>query len=82
MRMISQDGAMDINYDLVHLSIAHNKYETEWYINARDRFSGKPIKLATYSSEKKAKAVFEAVSDELCKGKIVVMFSSDEEVKV
>lgn len=82
MRMISQDGTMDINYDLVHLSIAHNRDKTEWYINARDRFDGKPIKLAAYSSEKKAKAVLESVSEELCKEKIVVKFLSDEEAKV
>lgn len=82
MRMISQDGTMDINYDLVHLSIAHNRDKTEWYINARDRFDGMPIKLATYSSEKKAKVILESVSDKFCMKKIKVKFTPNEEVEV
>ena len=83
MRLISQNGKMDVNYDLVHLSIERNRVNSEWRIVARDRFDGDlALILAVYSSKEKVKAVFEAVSYEFCNGKGAVMFMSDEEVEI
>ena len=59
MRLISQDGRMNINYDLVHLSV--DEFNGIWLINAWDKLGGKPLCLATYSTKEEALREFELI---------------------
>lgn len=59
MRLISQDGRMNINYDLVHLSV--DEIIGKWCINAWDKFGGKPLCLATYPTKEEALREFESI---------------------
>ena len=59
MRLISQDGRMNINYDLVHLSV--DEFNGKWLINAWDKFGGKQLCLAIYPTKEEALREFENI---------------------
>ena len=61
MRIISQNGAIDIPYDYFSLTIATGKYEDVEYacIYCHNLSSPKGTKLAEYSSKEKAQKAME-----------------------
>lgn len=58
MRLISQDGYVDIPYDLSALSIGEFGDKTVIYVRSK-LFDEKPFVFATYSSEEKGLKVME-----------------------
>lgn len=66
MRIISQDGTIDIPYDCFSLTIATGKYEDVEYacIYCHNLSSPKGTKLAEYSSKEKAKKAMEMLREE------------------
>lgn len=65
MRLISQDGTIDVPYDYFSLSIASGKYEDieVAYIYCRNLSSPNGTKLAEYSSGEKALKVMELLRE-------------------
>ena len=61
MRIISQNGAIDVPYDYFSLTIATGKYEDVEYacIYCHNLSSPKGTKLAEYSSKEKAQKAME-----------------------
>ena len=61
MRVISQDGTIDVPYDYFSLSVASGKYEDVEvaYIYCHNLSSPNGTKLAEYSTEEKAKKAME-----------------------
>ena len=61
MRLISQDGTIDVPYDYFSLTIATGKYEDVEYacIYCYNLSSPKGTKLAEYSSKEKAEKAME-----------------------
>ena len=91
MRLISQDGMFDVNYDNGSLAVGVGKYEEciSAIITYYDHSSQKGTKLAEYRSKAKALKVMEmlrkeylvTVYDYRTKPK-VFKFPADEEVEV
>lgn len=65
MRLISQDGTMDVPYDYFSLSIASGKYEDVEvaFIYCHNLSSPNGTKLAKYSSREKALKVMELLRE-------------------
>ena len=65
MRVISQDGTIDVPYDYFSLSVTSRKYEDVEvaYIYCRNSSSPNGTKLAEYSTEEKAKKAMEMLRD-------------------
>lgn len=61
MRMISQDGTIDVPYEISSLSMAVGKYEDVEHaaIYCHNSSTSMGTKMAEYSSEKKAKKAME-----------------------
>lgn len=65
MRIISQDGTIDVPYNFLSLSIASGKYkDVEYgYIYCHNKSAPHGTKLAEYSSKEKALKVMEMLRD-------------------
>lgn len=65
MRVISQDGTMDVPYDYFSLSVASRKYKDVEvaYIYCHNLSSPNGTKLAEYSTEEKAIKAMEMLRD-------------------
>lgn len=65
MRVISQDGTIDVPYDYFSLSIASGKYEDVEVVHVycHNLSSPKGTKLAEYSSREKAEKVMKMVQN-------------------
>ena len=60
MRVISQDGTIDIPYELSAVTIGHKVDLSEFNINIRSKLlDERPCIVATYSTEEKAKKAME-----------------------
>ena len=68
MRLISQDGAIDVPYDYFSLTIATGKYEDVEVasIYCHNLSSPKGTKLAEYSSKEKAEKAMDMLRKEYC----------------
>lgn len=93
MRIISQDGLIDVPYEYGSLSVAIGKYEDVEYaiIKYRNVSSSKGTTLAEYKSKAKALKAMEMLRKqykalsvaEICrKDLIIFQFPSDEEIEV
>lgn len=73
MRVISQDGTIDVNYDYFSFSIASGKYKyvEVVYIHCHNLSSPSGTKLAEYSTESKAIKAMEMLREQY--GKLEVM---------
>lgn len=78
MRIISQDGKMNLSLDSIHLTTAH-AFDT-WMITARDGFWSRPIELAVYSSKSKCEKVFDSIITACSNGYKIVELPPDDEV--
>lgn len=69
MRIISQDGTIDVPYDYFSLSMSIGKYKDveEAYIYCRNSSSPIGTKLAEYSTEEKAVKAMEMLKEEYLK---------------
>ena len=69
MRVISQDGTIDVPYDYFSLSMSIGKYKDveEAYIYCRNSSSPIGTKLAEYSAEAKAVKAMEMLREEYLK---------------
>lgn len=65
MRVISQDGTIDVNYDYFSFSVASGKYKDVGvaYIHCHNLSSPNGTKLAEYSTEAKALKVMEMLRE-------------------
>ena len=60
MRIISQDGMIDIPYEISAFSFGHKAYTSEFNIYIRSKFlDEKPCIIATYSTQEKAMKAME-----------------------
>ena len=80
MRVISQDGTIDIPYDYFSLTIANGKYEDVEVacIYCYNLSSPKGTKLAEYSRKEKAEKAMEMLRDTYQHGKRVSVPKFDE----
>ena len=80
MRVISQDGTIDVPYDYFSLSIASGKYEDVEvaYIYCHNLSSPNGTKLAEYSAEAKAIKAMEMLREAYQYGKRVAVPKFDE----
>ena len=80
MRVISQDGTIDIPYDYFSLTIASERYEDVEVscIFSHNLSSPLGTKLAEYSSKEKAQKVMEMLRDTYQYGKRVAVPKFDE----
>ena len=78
MRVISQDGTVDVPYDYFSLSIASGKYEDVEvaYIYCYNLSSPNGTKLAGYSSREKALKVMEMLRDRYMSLEIIKVVAS------
>ena len=64
MRVISQDGMIDIPYELSAVTIGHKVDLSKFNINIRSKLlDERPCIVATYSTEEKAKKAMEMLRD-------------------
>ena len=64
MRVISQDGTIDIPYELSAVTIGHKVDLSKFNINIRSKLlDERPCIVATYSTEEKAKKAMEMLRD-------------------
>ena len=64
MRVISQDGTLDIPYELSAVTIGHKVDLSKFNINIRSKLLDEiPCIVATYSTEEKAKKAMEMLRD-------------------
>lgn len=88
MRIISQDGTIDIPYDYFSLSVASGKYKDVEYgcIYCHNISSPHGTKLAEYSSKEKAYKAMEMLRHHYCNiylpNEKVFQFPQDSEVEV
>ena len=78
MRIISQDGQMNLSLDNVHLSTAETA--NCWVIRARDSLWDRPVELAEYSTKEKCENVFADIVMACRKEFKVVELPPDDEV--
>lgn len=78
MRVISQDGTIDVPYDYFSLSIASGKYEDVEvaYIYCHNLSSPKGTKLAEYSSKEKAEKAMEMLREQYSRLQVVKILAS------
>ena len=81
MRLISQDGKIDVPYDKVILGICDQNNGQEYVIYAYHD-SPRPLFIATYSNTDKALKVMEMLREKNFWNKDVFKFPADEEVEV
>lgn len=81
MRLISQDGFIDIPYEQVGLSTGYMGDKSEYYVFANSLYMNrKPQVMGIYSSEEKALKVMEMVRKEYEKPVNHFQFPKDVEV--
>lgn len=80
MRIVSQDGQMNLSLDIIHLSTG--KAMDDFTINARDSFWDRPVTLAKYSTMEKCQEVFNMIIESCSKGFSVVILPEDKDVGV
>ena len=79
MRVISQDGTIDIPYELSAVTIGHKVDLSKFDINIRSKLlDERPCIVATYSTEEKAKKTMEMLRDTYQYGKRVAVPKFDE----
>lgn len=73
MRIISQDGTIDVPYEISSLSMAVGKYNNVEYaaIFCHNSSTAMGTKMAEYSSKEKAKKAMEMLRD-ACVGKFII----------
>lgn len=78
MRVISQDGTIDVNYDYFSFSIASGKYKYVEVADIRCRNLSSPsgTKLAEYSTESKAVKAMEMLREQYSRIEIVKALAS------
>ena len=78
MRVISQDGTIDVPYDYFSLSVASGKYEDVEvaYIYCHNLSSPNGTKLAEYSTEAKAIKVMEILREQYSRIEIIKALAS------
>ena len=77
MRVISQDGTIDIPYELSAVTIGHKVDLSKFNINIRSKLlDERPCIVATYSTEEKAKKAMEMLRDAYI-GMPIVMHNVD-----
>lgn len=78
MRIISQNGAIDVPYDYFSLTIATGKYEDVEVacIYCHNLSSTKVTKLAEYSSKEKAKKAMEMLREQYSRLQVVKILAS------
>ena len=83
MRLISQNGAIDVPYDYFSLTIATGKYEDVEVscIYCHNLSSPKGTKLAEYSSKEKAEKAMEMLSESYNNYVFAINLFSDEMLK-
>lgn len=79
MRIISQNGEINLSLDVVHLSTFISADGT-FGIHARDHLWERPITLGTYSTAEKCKAVFDTICMACSKEMNVIRLPQEEEV--
>lgn len=84
MRLVSQDGMIDVPYEYGSLSIAGGKCENfeNAVIMYRNVSSPNGTKLAEYKSKEKALKAMEMVREKSFWNKDVFQFPKDEEVEI
>ena len=79
MRVISQDGTIDIPYELSAVTIGHKVDLSKFNINIRSKLlDERPCIVAIYSTEEKAKKAMEMLRDTYQYGKRVAVPKFDE----
>ena len=79
MRVISQDGTIDIPYELSAVTIGHKVDLSKFNINIRSKLlDERPCIVAIYSTEEKAKKAMEMLKDTYQYGKRVAVPKFDE----
>ena len=80
MRIISQDGTLDVPYEISSLSMAVGKYENVEHavIFCYNYSTSRGTKMAEYGSEEKAKKAMEMLRDTYQYGKRVAVPKFDE----
>ena len=79
MRVISQDGKIDIPYELSAVTIGNKVDLSEFNINIRSKLlDERPCIVATYSTEEKAQKAIEMLRDTYQYGKRVEVPKFDE----
>ena len=81
MRLISQDGMIDVPYEISALSIGGMGESTTIYVRSK-LLDEKPCVFATYSNTDKALKVMEMLREKNFWDKDVFKFPADEEVEV
>ena len=81
MRLISQDGMIDVPYEISALSIGRMGESATIYVRSK-LLDEKPCIFATYSNTDKALKVMEMVINNSFWVKDVFIFPTDEEVEV
>ena len=78
MRIISQNGAIDVPYDYFSLTIATGKYEDVEVacIDCHNLSSPEGTKLAEYSSEDKAQKVIDMLREQYSRLQVVKILAS------
>lgn len=78
MRVISQDGTIDVPYDYFSLSVVSGRYEDIQYaaIYCHNLFSPNGTKLAEYSSKEKAEKAMEMLREQYSRLQVVKILAS------
>lgn len=83
MRVISQDGMIDVPYEISAFSFGHKVDMSEFNIYIRSKFlDEKPCIIATYSTKEKAMKAMEMLRNTYKDIQIIFQFPKDEEVEV
>lgn len=83
MRLISQDGMIDVPYEISALSTGYGEPDRKYNIYIRSKLlDEKPCVFATYSNADKALKVMEMLRNRNFWDKDVFKFPVDEEVEV
>ena len=80
MRVISQDGTIDMSYEEVLITLGCSGDKREYHINGHLIYQegSSSVKIATYSTEEKAKKAMEMLRDTYQYGKRVSVPKIDE----
>lgn len=83
MRVVSQDGTVDVPYESSSFSLAGGKYKDVEHaaVYCHNSYTVAGTKMAEYNSKEKAKKAMEMLRIERAKYKSVFYFPSDEKVE-
>lgn len=82
MRLISQDGMIDVPYENITIAVDNDNDDGEVHILARGIVEYLSVIIAVYSNTDKALKVMEMLRDKNFWDKDVFKFPADEEVEV